>query len=82
MDMLKKLQPPKEMDFKGSVTIDPSKFPPQAQSEMFQAMGLEVPPFSLQPQEAEHEVVTEKEGVDANGVPVKTKVSMVGKPLS
>jgi hypothetical protein len=82
MDMLKKLQPPKEMDSKISVTVDPSKFPPAAQAEMFQAMGLEVPPFSLQPQEAEHEVVTEKEGVDANGVPVKTKVSMVGKPLS
>jgi hypothetical protein len=81
MAMLKQLQPPKEMDFKGSVTIDPSKFPPQAQSEMFQAMGLEVPPYTLQPDMQEHEVTTEKEGVDAQGVPVKQKVSVVGKPL-
>jgi hypothetical protein len=82
MNMLKQLQPPKEMDFKGSVTIDPSKFPPQAQSEMFEAMGLEVPPYSLQPQDATHEITTEKEGVDASGTPVKQKVSVVGKPLN
>ena len=82
MAMLKQLQPPKEMDFKGSVNIDPSKFPPQAQSEMFQAMGLEVPPYSLQPEEQTHEITQEKEGVDAQGVPVKQKVSVVGKPLS
>jgi hypothetical protein len=82
MAMLKQLQPPKEMEFKGSVTIDPSKFPPQAQSEMFQAMGLEVPPFALQPEDQTHEITTEKEGVDAQGVPVKQKVSVVGKPLS
>ena len=81
MAMEKQLQPPKEMEFKGSVTIDPSKFPPQAQSEMFQAMGLEVPPYSLQPEEQTHEITQEKEGVDAQGVPVKTKVSVVGKPL-
>ena len=80
--MLKQLQPPKEMEFKGSVTIDPSKFPPQAQTEMFQAMGLEVPPYALQPEEATHEVTQEKEGVDASGVPTKTKVSVVGKPLN
>jgi hypothetical protein len=82
MAMLKALQPPKEMEFKGNVSIDPSKFPPQAQSEMFQAMGLEVPPYSLQPQEQTHEITTEKEGVDAQGVPVKQKVSVVGKPLN
>lgn len=82
MAMLKQLQPPKEMEFKGSVTIDPSKFPPQAQSEMFQAMGLEVPPYALQPEEQTHEITQEKEGVDAQGVPVKQKVSVVGKPLS
>jgi hypothetical protein len=82
MQMLKALQPPKEMEFRGSVNIDPSKFPPQAQSEMFQAMGLEVPPFSLQPQEATHEITQEKEGIDADGVPVKQKVSVVGKPLN
>lgn len=82
MTMLKQLAPPKEMEFKGSVSIDPSKFPPQAQAEMFQAMGLEVPPFALQPEEQTHEITQEKEGVDASGVPVKQKVSVVGKPLS
>ena len=82
MQMLKQLQPPKEMEFKGSVSIDPSKFPPQAQAQMFEAMGLQVPPFTLEPEEQTHEITQEKEGVDANGVPVKQKVSVVGKPLS
>ena len=82
MAMLKQLQPPKEMEFKGNVSIDPSKFPPEAQAEMFEAMGLQVPPYTLQPQEQEHEITQEKEGVDAQGVPTKTKVSMVGKPLN
>jgi hypothetical protein len=41
-----------------------------------------VPPYSLQPQEQTHEITTEKEGVDAQGVPVKQKVSVVGKPLN
>jgi hypothetical protein len=82
MQVLKQLQPPKEMEFKGSVNIDPSKFPPDAQAEMFEAMGLQVPPFALQPQDQTHEITQEKEGVDAQGVPVKTKVSVVGKPLN
>ncbi len=82
MAMLKQLQPPKEMEFKGSVSIDPSKFPPQAQAEMFEAMGLQVPPYALQEQDQTHEITQEKEGVDAEGVPVKQKVSVVGKPLN
>jgi hypothetical protein len=82
MAMLKQLQPPKEMEFKGSVSIDPSKFPPEAQTEMFQAMGLQVPPYALQPQEQTHEIRQTKEGVDAQGVPVKQEVSVVGKPLN
>ncbi len=82
MNMLKQLQPPKEMEFKGNVSIDPSKFPPDAQTKMFESMGLEIPPFALQPQEQTHEITQEKEGVDASGVPVKQKVSVVGKPLN
>ena len=82
MAMLKALQPPKEMEFKGSVSIDPSKFPPDAQTRMFESMGLEIPPFALEPQEQTHEITQEKEGVDAQGVPVKQKVSVVGKPLN
>jgi hypothetical protein len=82
MNMLKQLQPPKDMEFKGNVSIDPSKFPPDAQTKMFESMGLEIPPFALQPQDATHEITTEKEGVDASGTPVKQKVSVVGKPLN
>ena len=81
MKMVKQLAPPKEMEFKGNVSIDPSKFPPEAQTEMFQAMGLQVPPYALQPQDDVHEITQEKEGVDAQGVPVKQKVSYSGKPL-
>lgn len=83
VQMGEKLTPPKEMEFKGSMTVDPSKFSPDVQSKIFQAAGLQVSPEeatgddSLSP----HEVVSEKEGVDANGVPVKTKISMVGKGL-
>ena len=82
MQMLKQLQPPKEMEFKGSVTVDPSKYPPQAQAAFFEAMGLQVPPYALQPEDQTHEITQEKEGVDAQGVPVKQKVSIVGKPLT
>jgi hypothetical protein len=82
MNMLKQLQPPKEMEFKGNVSIDPSKFPPDAQTKMFESMGLEIPPFALKPQDATHEITTEKEGMDASGTPVKQKVSVVGKPLN
>lgn len=81
MTAAKQLTPPKEMEFKGSVSIDPSKFPPQAQTEMFEAMGLQIPPFALQAEEQTHEITEEKQGVDENGVPVKQKISVVGKPL-
>jgi hypothetical protein len=82
MQMLKQLQPPKEMEFKGNVSIDPAKFPAQAQAKMFEAMGLDVPPFALEPEDQTHEITQEKEGVDENGVPVKQKVSVAGKPLN
>ena len=78
----KQLAPPKEMEFKGSVTIDPSKFPPDAQAKMFQAMGLEMPPQSLQTQDQTHEITSTKKGTDENGAEVEQKVSVVGKPLS
>ncbi len=79
--MAQKLAPPREMEFKGSVSIDPSKFPPDAQTKMFQAMGLEMPPDSLTPEDQTHEVIQEKEGLDAQGIPTKTKVSVAGAPL-
>ena len=80
--MLKQLQPPPQVEMRASVTIDPSKLPPAAQSKAFQALGLEVSPQDLTPEEQTHEIIQEKEGVDASGVPTKTKVSVAGKPLS
>ena len=79
--MVEKLSPPKEMEFKGNVSVDPSKFPPQAQAKMFEAMGLTVPPSTLEPEDQTHEIIQEKEGIDAEGIPTKTKVSVAGKPL-
>jgi hypothetical protein len=79
VEMSQKLTPPKEMEFKGSMTVDPSKYGPEVQSKIFQAAGLQVSPeeatdtHELVP----HEVTTEKEGVDEQGVPVKQKIAMV-----
>jgi hypothetical protein len=77
------LTPPKEIEFKGSLSVDPSKFAPEAQAKIFQAAGLQVAPEELQGSAdlSPHEVTTEKEGVDENGVPVKQKISLVGKGL-
>jgi hypothetical protein len=80
--VLKQLTPPPQVDMKASITIDPTKLPPAAQSKAFQALGLEVSPQELTPEIDTHEVTTEKEGLDANGVPMKQKVSVVGKPLN
>lgn len=83
VEMGQKLTPPKEMEFRGSMTVDPSKFSPDVQSKIFQAAGLQVSPEEAtdDPSLVPHEVTTEKEGVDANGVPVKQKIAMVGKGL-
>jgi hypothetical protein len=79
VQMGEKLTPPKEMEFKGSLTVDPSKFSPEVQSKVFQAAGLQVSPeeASGDNQLVPHEVTTEKEGVDAQGVPVKQKIAMM-----
>jgi hypothetical protein len=81
--VLKQLTPPPQVEMRANVSIDPTKLPPAAQSKAFQALGLEVSPQELTPDEQTHEIVKEQEGVDPNtGVPTKTKISMVGKPLS
>lgn len=82
MTVLKQLQQPPQVEMKASITIDPTKLPPEAQAKAFQALGLQVSPDDVTPQEQTHEITQEKEGVDANGVPVKQKVSVVGKPLT
>lgn len=82
MRALDALKQPPQVEMKATVTIDPTKLPPEAQAKAFQALGLAVSPEDVTPSPMEHEVTTEKEGVDANGVPVKQKVSVVGKPLN
>ena len=82
MTALDALKQPPQVEMKASVTIDPTKLPPEAQAKAFQALGLQVTPEDVTPQDQTHEVTTEKEGVDASGVPVKQKISVVGKPLS
>lgn len=79
VEMGQQLTPPKEMEFRGSVTIDPSKYAPDAQAKMLQAAGLQVAPEELQDDHSlvPREVTTEKEGVNEQGVPVKQKISMV-----
>lgn len=78
-----KLQPPPPIESRISYSVDTSKLPPPAQSEFFERAGLQIPPIALQPVEQEHEITEESTGVDPQtGVPVKRKVSVVGKPLS
>lgn len=80
--VLKQLAPPPQIEMKGSITVDPTKLPPDAQAKAFQALGLQVSPQELMPIDQTHEITQEKEGIDENGVPVKQKVSVVGKPLN
>ncbi len=82
MAMMAKLQPPPQVQMKASINIDPTKLPPPAQSKAFQAFGWQVSPAELEPQEQTHEVTTEQEGVNEQGIPTKRKISIVGKPLS
>lgn len=83
MQMSAKLTPPKQIEIKGNVSIDPTKLPPEAQAKAWQAIGLEVSPAELTGDQAlqPHEVTTKKSGVDAQGVPVEQTISMVGKQL-
>jgi hypothetical protein len=73
--------PPIEAKFSVSAAID--KAPPSVQQQAWAALGVQAPPSDWEDQNMlqPHEVTTEKEGVDANGVPVKQKISVVGKGL-
>jgi hypothetical protein len=77
--MAAKLTPPQQIPLKGNVTIDPTKLPPGPQAKAWQEMGLDVnaADFENDDQLVPREVTTEKEGVNAQGVPVKQKISMV-----
>jgi hypothetical protein len=64
---------------KVSVTAALDKAPPAVQAQGWQALGIQAGPddFTSDDQLVPHEVTVEKEGVDAQGVPVKQKISTV-----
>lgn len=83
-DMVQKLSPPPaQPEVKPSVSVAIDKLGPVAQTAMLQKeYGVTVAPEDVQPTPDVHEIVQEKEGVDAGGVPVKQKISYSGKALN
>ncbi len=80
--MVEKLTPPPQIDMKANITCDVNKIAtPEAQAKAYQALGLQLAPQDLTPEDQTHEIIQEKEGLDAQGIPTKTKVSVAGKPL-
>lgn len=77
--MAKKLTPVPPLLPKVSVTAALDKAPPAVQAQGWAALGIQAGPddFTDTNELVPHEVTVEKEGVDANGVPVKQKVSTV-----
>ena len=77
--MKTKLTPVPPVDVKYSVSAAVDKAPPNVQSQAWGALGLQAPPEDWQDQNelVPHEVTVEKEGVDAQGVPVKQKTAMI-----
>ena len=82
IEMVQKLAPPTPIETKVSFTGDITKLPPDAQSKAFQAVGLQVSPQELTPEDQTHEIKSTKEGLDENGAKVKQEVSIAGKPLT
>jgi NACalpha-BTF3-like transcription factor len=82
-DMAAKLSPPPAMpEVKPGVTLAVDKLGPEAQSAVLQKeYGITIAPEAVQPTPDIHEIVQEKEGVDAGGVPTKQKLSYSGKAL-
>jgi hypothetical protein len=82
--MKAKLTPVPPIDAKFSVSAAIDKAPPEVQAQAWAALGVQAQPADWESadQLVPHEVVTEKEGVDAQGVPVRQKISMVGKGLN
>jgi hypothetical protein len=78
VEMGQQLTPPKELEGRFNVTVDTSKMPPEAASKAYQALGLQVSPQELTDEHTlvPREVTVEKEGVNEQGVPVKSKTTM------
>lgn len=77
--MKKKLTPVPPLVPKVSVTAAIDKAPPNVQAQAWQAIGVQAGPddFTETNELVPHEVTVEKEGLDAQGVPVKQKISTV-----
>lgn len=77
--MKQKLQPIPPIPVKMSATVALDKLPPEVQAQALQAAGLNAKPEDFHAQDLliPHETIVEKEGVDAQGVPVKTRVAMM-----
>lgn len=78
------LQNAKPVPPKTSITVDPSKLPPQEQAAALMIAGIPADVASIQGDQAlqPHEVTTTEKGVSPTGSELERKTSVVGKPLS
>lgn len=78
------LQNAKPVPPKTSITVDPSKLPPQEQAAALQIAGIPADASSIQGDQAlqPHEVTTTEKGVSPTGSELERKTSVVGKSLS
>lgn len=68
---------------KVSITVDPSKLPPQAESSALALVGIPADPAERQSEDqlAPHEITTTEKGVGPTGSEIERKTSVVGKTL-
>jgi hypothetical protein len=78
------LQNAKPVPPKTSITVDPSKLPPQEQAAALQIAGIPADAASITGDQAlqPHEVTTTEKGVSPSGSELERKTSVVGKSLS
>lgn len=78
------LQNAKPVPPKTSITVDPSKLPPQEQAAALQIAGIPADAQSIQGDQAlqPHEISTTEKGVGPTGSEIERKTSVVGKSLS
>ena len=78
------LQNAKPVPPKTSITVDPSKLPPQEQAAALQIAGIPADASSIQGDQAlqPHEITTKEKGVGPSGAELERTTSVVGKSLS
>lgn len=82
VEMAEKLNPPAAPEVRESISIPLDKMSPEVQAQILsQKYGLQVTAEQTDTTGV-HEIKQEKEGMDADGVPVKQVVSYSGKPLN